>query len=182
MIPVETVILIVLLKFPRIVCSTDYLLVNGVVKKYSQSLSDEQEHGVHCSSQTISIRNFIMKKSSETSSPSTQQPEKTAVKTVEILLEMPTIITDASARKQAVKHFVTYAEKNCTKTAEQLEPFLRGATCSVDDSGHLKIERKITTSFPPRKLSVYCHWAEEVWNSCLPSLLESNGMIKCEIK
>mgnify|MGYP006966019222 FL=1 len=123
-----------------------------------------------------------MKKSSETSSPSTQQPEKTAVKTVEILLEMPTIITDASARKQAVKHFVTYAEKNCTKTAEQLEPFLRGATCSVDDSGHLKIERKITTSFPPRKLSVYCHWAEEVWNSCLPSLLESNGMIKCEIK
>jgi len=42
-----------------------------------------------------------MKKSSETSSPSTQQPEKTATKTVEILLEMPTIITDASARKQA---------------------------------------------------------------------------------
>lgn len=38
--------MIVLLKFPRIVCSTDYLLVNGVVKKYSQSLSDEQEHGV----------------------------------------------------------------------------------------------------------------------------------------
>ena len=46
MIPVTAGILIVLLKFPRIVCSTDYLLVNGVVKKYSQSLSDEPEHGV----------------------------------------------------------------------------------------------------------------------------------------
>mgnify|MGYP007026679523 CR=1 FL=1 len=46
MIPVTAGILIVLLKFPRIVCSTDYLLVNGVVKKYSQSLSDEPEHCV----------------------------------------------------------------------------------------------------------------------------------------
>ena len=36
MIPVTAGILIVLLKFPRIVCSTDYLLVNGVVRNDEQ--------------------------------------------------------------------------------------------------------------------------------------------------
>ena len=44
------------------------------------------------------------------------------------------------------------------------------------------LAKEIKTDFPSRKLSLYCHWAEEVWNSSFPSLLESNGMIKCEIK
>ena len=47
MIPVTTGILIVLLKFPRVVCSTVYLLMNGVVKKYLSSLFDTQ--GAWCS-------------------------------------------------------------------------------------------------------------------------------------
>lgn len=133
--------------------------------------------------QPTNRRNFIRKKSNENSTvQSTQQPAKSANKTIEILLEMPSIITDPAARKMAVKHFVNYAERSYTRTAEQLEPFLHGATCSVDESGHLKIAKEIKTDFPSRKLSLYCHWAEEVWNSSFPSLLESNGMIKCEIK
>ena len=47
MIPVTTGILIVLLKFPRGICSTVYLLMNGVVKKYLSSLFDTQ--GTWCS-------------------------------------------------------------------------------------------------------------------------------------
>ena len=124
-----------------------------------------------------------MKKSNENSTvQSTQQPAKSANKTVEILLETPSIITDPAARKMAVKHFVNYAEKSYTKATKQLEPFLNGATCSVNESGHLKIEREVPADFPPRRLSVLCHKAEEVWSNSLPSLLESNGMIKCEIK
>ena len=66
---------------------------------------------------------------------------------------MPSIITDPAARKMAVKHFVNYAERSYTRTAEQLEPFLHGATCSVDESGHLKIAKEIKTDFPSRKLA-----------------------------
>lgn len=133
--------------------------------------------------QPTNRRNFIMKKSNETSTaPSTPLPEKAATKTIEIVLEMPSFITDTTARKMAVKHFVNYAEKSYTKATKQLEPFLNGATCSVNESGHLKIEREVPADFPPRRLSVLCHKAEEVWSSSLPSLLESNGMIKCEIK
>lgn len=47
--------MIVLLKFSKVVCSTDYLLMNGVVKKYSQSLFDEPEHGVRW---LVSINNM----------------------------------------------------------------------------------------------------------------------------
>ena len=124
-----------------------------------------------------------MKKSNEVSNTQAAPlPEKAATKTIEIVLEMPSFITDTTARKMAVKHFVNYAEGSYSKTAEQLEPFLNGATCSVNESGHLKIEREVPADFPPRRLSVLCHKAEEVWSSSLPSLLASNGMIKCEIK
>ena len=124
-----------------------------------------------------------MKRSNELSNTQpAPQPKQAATKTIEIVLEMPSFITDTTARKMAVKHFVNYAEKNYSKAAEQLEPFLNGATCSVNESGHLKIVREVPANFPPRRLSVLCHKAEEVWSSSLPSLLESNGMIKCEIK
>jgi len=43
MIPVETGILIVLLEFQRGACSTVYLFMNGVIKKYLRLPSDEQE-------------------------------------------------------------------------------------------------------------------------------------------
>lgn len=46
MIPVTTGILIVLLKFPRGICSTVYLLMNGVVKKISLRYLIHREHGV----------------------------------------------------------------------------------------------------------------------------------------
>lgn len=84
----------------------------------------------------------------------------------------------ANIRETEVGSICKFITKNNRKEHKNYEKMVY---CK-DESGHLKIAKEIKTDFPSRKLSLYCHWAEEVWNSSFPSLLESNGMIKCEIK
>ena len=112
--------------------------------------------------------------------PEVKQEEN--VKTAEMVLEMPRVITEPATRKQAAENFIDYIHSGATQEGEKLRPFFNNLNYEIDEVGNLRIEGSLTGDLSICPLSVLSSWTEEVWQKSLESLVGSNGMIKCEIK
>lgn len=113
---------------------------------------------------------------------STELKQEENVKTAEMVLEMPRVITEPAARKQAADHFISYVHSGATQEGEKLRPFFNNLNYEIDEVGNLRLEGSLTGDLSICPLSVLSSWTEEVWQKSLESLVGSNSMIKCEIK
>ncbi len=112
--------------------------------------------------------------------PEVKQEEN--VKTAEMVLEMPRVITEPAARKQAADHFIGYVYSGATQEGENLIPFFNNLNWEIDDAGNLRLEGPLPGKLSICPLSVISSWTEEVWQKSLESLVGNRGVISGNMK
>ena len=104
------------------------------------------------------------------------------VKTAEMVLEMPRVITEPAARKQAADHFIDYVHSGATQEGEKLRPFFNNLNYEIDEVGNLRLEGPLPGKLSICPLSVISSWNEEVWQKSLESLVGNRGVISGNMK
>lgn len=104
------------------------------------------------------------------------------VKTAEMVLEMPRVITEPAARQQAAENFIGYVYSGATQEGENLIPFFNNLNWEIDDAGNLRIEGPLPGKLSICPLSVLSSWTEEVWQKSLESLVSNRGVVSGNMK